>query len=217
MKKLFTLFLALAASVGTIFAESGTCGENLTWTLENGVLTISGTGAMRDYRMFEQMGSMKSDAPWFEYGHLIKTVIIKEGVTRIGDTAFFLCYNLTSVTISNSVISIGNGAFGVCKNLTSVTIPNSVTTIENGVFWECSNLISVTIPNNVTSIGNWVFDGCSSLASPIYCDHIFAHMPKNYSGAYAIPNGIETIAGGAFKDCSGLTSVSIPNSVTYIG
>ena len=89
----------------------------------------------------------------------IKDLVIPNGVTSIGDHAFYDCSSLTSVTIPNSVTSIGSGAFFKCSKLTSVTIPNSVTSIGNGAFYGCSGLTSITIPNSVTSIGSWAFDG----------------------------------------------------------
>ena len=189
--KLLTLFLALAASVGTLFAQSGSCGTNLTWTLSSGTLTISGTGAMEDYG-YNMYG--KPTTPWQNYLSSIKTVIIEDGVTSIGNDAFSDCSSLTSVTIPNSVTSIGTWAFSGCSSLTSVTIPNSVTSIENDAFKDCS-----------------------SLTSPVFNAYVFAKMPQSYSGAYTIPDGIESIAGGAFSGCGSLTSITIPNSVTSIG
>ena len=209
-KKIFTLLLAVAASVGTMFAESGTCGENLTWDLTDGVLTISGTGAMKDY-------DDNSKSPWYNNNSSITSVTIGTGVTSIGDYAFYKCTALTSVMIPNSVTSIGDYAFYGCYMLTSVTIPNSVTSIGSAAFVNCGSLTSVTIPNSVTSIGRSAFIYCSSLTSPVYNAHVFAFMPTSYSGAFTIPDGIESIAGGAFYYCSGLTSVTIPNSVTSIG
>ena len=120
-------------------------------------------------------------------------------------------------TIPNSVTSIGNYAFYYCSGLTSVTIPNSVTSIGNQAFYVCTGLTSVTIGNSVTSIGDYAFRDCSGLTSPVYNAHVFAYMPTSYSGAYTIPEGIESIAGHAFAYCRGLTSVTIPNSVTSIG
>ena len=85
---------------------SGTCGENLTWTLsDDGVLTISGTGDMTDYYSYSEF------APWHEYADRIQTVIIGKGVTGIGSYAFSDCSSLTSVSIPDSVTSIGGGAF----------------------------------------------------------------------------------------------------------
>lgn len=233
--KLFTLFLALAASIGTMFAESGTCGDNLTWDLTDGVLTISGTGAMTDLAE-----NNYNDAPWYSYRESITSITIGNSVTSIRSYAFGGCTSLTSVTIGNSVTYIGLFAFGGCTGLTNITIPNSVISIWRGAFYDCSGLTSVaignsvigigdeafcgctgltsiTIPNSVTDIGWNAFLGCTSLTSPVYNAHVFAFLPTSYIGAYMIPEGIESIAGSAFHGCSGLTSVTLPNSVTNIG
>ena len=156
--KLISLFLALIANMGTMFAESGTCGDNLTWDLTNGVLTISGTGDMTNF-----YGD--GNTPWYSSRSLITEVSIGNGVTSIGACAFYECEGLTSVTIPNSVTSIGDYAFHNCSSLTSVTIPNSVTSIGEGAFADCTGLTSVTIPNSVTSIGNLAFVACISLTS----------------------------------------------------
>jgi len=171
--------------------QSGTCGENLTWTLENGTLTISGTGEMENYQE-------DNYAPWYSSRSSITSVTISDGVTSIGNYAFYNCSSMTSVTIPNSVTSIGERAFFRCSSLTSVTIGNSVTSIEDYAFEWCSSLTSVTIPNSVTSIGEGAFLGCSSLTS------------------VTIPNSVTSIGSSAFYGCSSLTSVTIPNSVTSI-
>ena len=157
--------------------KSGTCGANLKWHLtDDGVLTISGEGRMSDY----YVGRRNNGGPWrFEY---IKRVIIDDGVTTIGWSAFSDCSSLTSVTIPNSVTIIGGSAFSGCSSLTSVTIPNSVTTIENYTFSGCSSLTSVSIPNSVTTIGNEAFYNCSSLTS------------------VTIPNSVTTIGRDAFDN-----------------
>ena len=174
--------------------SSGTCGKNVNWTLTgDGTLTISGTGAMADY------GYSDNRAPWYGARSQVKTVIIKNGVTSIGNDAFYDCKALTSATIPNSVTSIGDDAFSICTALTNVTIPNSVTSIGDDAFSICTALTNVTIPNSVTSIGDGAFSGCSSLTR------------------VTIPNSVTSIGDGAFSFCSSLTSVTIPNSVTSIG
>ena len=193
---------------------SGTCGKNLTWTLEDGVLTISGTGEMEDY--------YATTAPWGENCSLIKSVVISDGVTSIGYGAFSGCSSLTSVTIPDSVTSIRYDAFSGCSSLTSVTIPDSVTSIRSCAFKGCSSLTSVTIPDSVTSIDNSAFYGCSSLTSvtiPHGVTSIGERAFYNCSSltSVTIPDSVTSIGEWAFCDCSSLTSVTIPDSVTSIG
>ena len=115
-----------------------------------------------------------------------------------------------------AVTSIGEWAFGDCRGLTSVTIPESVTSIGDNAFYCCRGLTSVTIPESVTTIGNVAFYG-TSISSPVYNSKMFVYLPRNYRGEYVIPSGIRSIAGGAFYECRGLNSVTIPESVTTIG
>ena len=117
--------------------DSGSCGENVTWTLTaDGTLTISGTGAMTDY-------TYDSRSPWYSCRTYIKRVVMQQGVTSIGDHAFWDCSGLTSVTIPDGVTSIGGDAFSGCTALTSVTIPGSVTSIDGYAFSGCDSLTDV--------------------------------------------------------------------------
>ena len=204
-KKLFTLMLAVAASVGTMFAESGTCGENLTWDLTDGVLTISGTGAMKDYDYYSS-----NKSPWYNNHSSITSVTIGTGVTSIGDYAFYGCSGLTSVTIPNCVTSIGAEAFYRCSSLTSpvynahvfafmptsysgaFTIPDGIESIAGGAFNNCSGLTSIDIPNSVTSIEEYTFYNCSGLKS------------------VTIGNSVTSIGKRAFYGCESLTSIYVP-------
>ena len=116
--------------------DSGSCGENVTWTLTaDGTLTISGTGTMTDYA--------NSGSPWYSCRGAIKSVVIQQGVTSIGDLAFWDCSGLTSVTIPDGVTSIGGDAFSGCAALTSVTIPGSVTNVGQDAFYNCSSLTDI--------------------------------------------------------------------------
>ena len=225
MKKIISVLLCvlLLATLLPVsaFADTtagGTCGDNLTWTLEDGTLTISGTGKMKNY----YPSNNDTTAPWGENCSLIKSVVISDGVTSIGYGAFYNCSSLTSVTIPDSVTSIGYSAFENCSSLTSVTIGNSVTSIGWYVFSGCSSLTSVTIGNSVTSIGERAFYNCSSLTSVTIPDSVtsigdYAFCDCSSLASVTIPDSVTSIGSSAFSFCSSLASVTIPDSVTTIG
>ena len=196
MKKLFTFIIALFASVALLNAEtySGSCGENLTWSLntEDGVLTISGTGAMADYQNATQ-------TPWNGYSSLIQSVIMNDNVTTVGNYAFAFCSNLKNVSLNQTLTTIGEHAFFSCPLLESVVIPDNVIVIGYNAFAQCSWLTSVHIGNKVTTIGKGAFARCGRLSSVVMF------------------NSVTSIGENAFYGCSGLTSVTIPNSVASIG
>ena len=114
----------------------------------------------------------------------LRSLVLPDGVTRIGDSAFDDCSSLSSLVIPDSVTSIGNRAFNDCSSLSSLTIPNSITIIGDGVFRDCSSLSSLVLPNSVTSIGDGAFSGCSSLSRLV------------------IPDSVTSIGEGAFRDCN---------------
>ncbi len=204
-------------AIGSPTVASGSCGANLTWALDtDGVLTVSGTGAMTDY---EYKG-----APWYDLRASITSVMISEGVSGVGDYAFFDCSVMTDVTISESVTSIGNYTFNntafynnednwenevlycgkyliEAKHRLSgeITVKEGTKVIADSAFTNCNDLTSVTIPEGVTSIGTSAFSSCSRLTS------------------VTIPEGVTSIGKYAFYNCSSLTSVTIPSSVTSIG
>jgi len=156
-------WILICGATGTVHAQSGTTGP-LSWEIVNGTLTISGTGAMPNYPNY--------NSPWSAHSNSITTVVIENGVTSIGELAYFGCYNIMSVTIPNSVTSIGDYAFIFTGVLKSITIPNSVTTIGTGAFQE-SGLTSIVIPNSVTTIGNRAFMDCNGLKSLTLPDNQF--------------------------------------------
>lgn len=171
--------------------------------------------------LFALLGVLSARAYDFEvdgiYYNILSGTTDKVEVTHGDDSYTGSVVIPSTVTYDGNtytVTAIGEWAFSDCKGLTSVTIPNSVTSIGNYAF-HYSDLTSITIPESVTSIGEYAFYG-SAVRSPLYNSKIFAHMPHNYRGEYAVPSGIQTIASGAFADCRGLTSVTIPNSVTAI-
>ena len=152
-------------------------------------------------------------------------VIIPTSVTSIGGSTFWVCSGLTEVIIPTSVTSIGEATFWGCSGLTEVIIPNGVTSIGGSAFNGCSGLTSVAIPNSVTSIGSSVFLGTDIYNNEsnwdngvLYIDSCLIKAKNDLvNGSYIIKEGTRFIASDAFSYCSGLTSITIPNSITSIG
>ena len=168
-KQVLLLLTAILLITVTAFAQGGTTGP-LTWSINNGTLTISGNGDMPDYE--ESL-----DVPWIHNNGFNK-VVIQDGVTRIGKKAFAGFYDeIKSVNLGNTITSIGEFAFFACRNLTSVTIPNSVISIESGAFWACDSLKSVIIGSSVSWIDGWAFY-CEKITSIIS----YAEIAPNCDG-----------------------------------
>ena len=149
-------------------------------------------------------------------------VVIPEGVTSIGNWAFFDCSSLASVVIPDGVTSIGDWAFNGCSSLTSVVIQEGVTSIGASAFCYCSSLASVVIPESVTGIGREAFLGCCSLTSVVIPESVTSIGDSAFRGcssltSVVIPKGVTGIGDSAFFNCSSLASVVIPEGVTYIG
>ena len=202
------------------FCNNKTIGQILVQTGKPIMLIDSDGAEIKDYVIPNDVTTIGESAFYRCSG--LTSVTIPNSVTAIGGGAFSGCRGLTSVTIPNSVKSIGDYAFSGCNGLTSVTIPNSVTSIGEGAFGFCSSLTSVTIGNSVTSIDSWAFFGCSRLSSvtiPNSVTYIGDYAFEGCSGltSVTIPNNVTSIGESAFQDCSGLTSVTIGNSVTFIG
>ena len=143
--------------------------------------------------------------------------VVPDGIEKIATCAFAECNSLVSITIPNSVTSIASGAFISCENLEAVNLGDFVTYIGDDAFLSCESLVSINFPNSITFVGDGAFME-TNLAEPIYNEHVFAYYPSSDTASnYNIPEGIEQIAGYAFIECYNLTSVVIPNSVTYIG
>ncbi len=207
------IFSKIAMAADTV--ASGTCGTSgsgynqtsRSWKLDSdGVLTISGSGAMTDYES-------SSDVPWYSYRDSITKVVIENGVTNIGDDAFRFCNSLKSITIPDSVTSIGSYAFYSCDSLASINIPASVTSIGIYAFYDCDSLANITIPDSVTSIGTYAFCNCVSLES-ITVDEDNAKYSSDAFGVLFNKDKTELIQ---YPIGNARTEYKIPNSVTIIG
>ena len=161
--------------------DSGNCGDNgdnVKWELdENGLLVISGSGKMADYDAYGR-------TVWYVHKEKIKSIIVKKGITSIGEFAFSGLLYLNDIAIPDSVTRIGSWAFFCCSRLKSVTIPDTITSIEDYVFASCESLTNITIPDSVTSIGSCGFNGCRN-------------------SDFTIPESVTSVGQNAF---SGLTS-----------
>lgn len=193
----------LPATVQAAEVASGGCGDGVEWSLDDsGTLTISmgeygGTGKMTDYA--SGAGGDGGGPAWDAAA--VRTVVIEEGVTTVGQYAFSGLANLTSVSIPASVTSIGNYAFNSSRQLSSVTFASGIalTSIGQHTFFNCTSLTDMTIPANVSTIGQNAFAGCTNLAR------------------VSLPSGLTAVADHTFEGCSALTEVTIPASVNSIG
>ncbi len=220
---------AEAAEVG---ADSGTCGNDLTWTYADGVLTITGSGSM-------------TSEPWRNsYLSSIKKVIIGGKTTSIDSSAFRGCSNLETVVLGNYVTTIGNYAFENCSSLKNITLPDSLTYIGYSAFKGCTSLTEITIPSSVTYLGSAAFSqsgltsitipasverilmslclGCESLKSVYISSGItaigeYAFQECSNLETVTIPDSVTSISGSAFKECTSLKSIRIPSQMTYFG
>ena len=152
----------------------------------------------------------------------LTSVPIPNSVTLISSFAFFCCSGLTLVTIPNSVTTIGTHAFSGCTGLTSVTIGNSVTTIWDHAFYGCTGLTSISIPNSVTTIAESAFSNCNSLNTVNWnakscVDFSYTPFSESCITSFIIGEGVEKIPAFLCRNLTGITSITIPNTVTQIG
>ncbi|MDE7399830.1 MAG: leucine-rich repeat protein [Oscillospiraceae bacterium] len=179
--------------------------NKLSWSFKDGVLTISGAGAMPNWNIIEPVNSNPyhwQHRPWEGFKNQIKEVVIENGVTSIGEYAFCTDYSTEpelKMTIPNTVTSIGRNAFYYNLRLKELTIPDSVTTIGREAFWHSQNLESIKLSENLTVLEDHVFNDCRSLTS------------------IEIPESVTTIRNDTFIGCTSLTEVVIPKNVTLLG
>jgi len=183
-----------------IFA-SGVCGadgDNLSWKLDStGLLTIEGSGKMKDYR------SDYTRAPWHSHRENIASAVIDSGVTSIGNAAFYDCDGLNGIVLPEGITSIGSYAFEDCSNLMNVILPDSLTTIGNYAFLYCYKLSNLVIyGSDMPSVGTYAFFE----SSPTVC--CTALSDADY---WAFENGYKTIC---FNDVSFPLAVTLPDDCT---
>lgn len=224
MQKLNTRVLALVMALALLLCmtpavsaaeDSGSCGKKLEWSFSGDTLTITGSGAMYDY-------PESTMAPWYEYRREISAVSLPDGLTRIGDLAFYGCTALKVVTIPDSVKEVGWYAFSGCSGMTMLDLSSKLQTIEDGGFRECAALTSVRLPGSLKSIGDQAFYRCESLTEIT----IPASVTKLGVSAFAfcydliradVQAAITKLPDWTFYGCSRLTDIILSESMTGIG
>ena len=172
-------------------AYSGTCGENLTWAYANGTLTITGSGDMENFP--ELVG-----APWYALRQEIYNLVLPEGLTSVGDMAFYECENLRIVLVPNSVTRIGDFAFAYCSELEILDLSDQLTAIGNFAFADCYALPALQIPDSVRSLGKKAFYRCESITSVV------------------IPSAVKQIGSSVFGYCKSLVSADIRAQISEL-
>lgn len=166
---------------------SGTCGTNITWTLDDsGTLTISGTGEMEDY----VLSGAGVNYPWQAYRNSITRIVMEDGITSIGRNAFTDLAAVTEVSLPESVTYIGTNAFYNCVSLEEIKLPDSTGYIDNRAFAFCLSLSEIVIPDKVQYLGSSAFQSCSSVST------------------VTIGTGVAFISSAAFDGCYRLTDIT---------
>ena len=173
------------------------CGDNAFWTFENGTLTITGTGAVQDFREYdwEQDQEYFFERPWDGFAQDIRRIVIGEGITRLGNDAFDNLSNLQSVELPSTLTEIGNFVFSNCTNLTQITLREGLQSLGQQCFWNCTSLKTIEIPSTVTFVDANVFENCKALT-----DVYFRSDPDLPS--FATGNSI-------FKNCTALKEIRV--------
>lgn len=213
---------------------SGSCGENTTWQFDSatGTLTITGNGDMDDYLLEER--------PWEDHIQNIEKIVIEDGVTSVGSSAFDNATELKNVSLASTVKSINHGAFSGCRQLKEITIPESVTTIESGAF-AMTGLTSITIPA-ITELkyredsgAGYTFYACHDLMN-IYVDEdsilyssrdgvlyskdgteLLCYPAGKTASEFVIPNHVTNVANEAISACNSLERLVFGENVVYCG
>lgn len=235
IKRIIVLILCLCVGIGCAvpafaadgdIVASGNCGENLEWELtEEGILTISGTGAM-------------VSAPWYDIKDQIKSLVFHEGLTSIPARAFYELRNaIGDIVIPDSVESIGSYAFAYygygsyTNRKGTLSLGPALKTIGDHAFYRVSLVGDVIIPDSVTNIGEYAFCWYGEMSTQYYSelrgslklsnslDRIepYTFYNANFEGALEIPDGVTMIGDNAFCNCDFRGPLTLPEGLAEIG
>ena len=220
VSRLMSLVLAavlMLCMIPAVSAEeaAGSCGADLSWSFADGTLTITGSGAMTDY-------SDPTLVPWYGFRDQIHSLSLPEGLTRVGNMAFYDCYKLTSVTLPSTVTAVGDLAFCRCSAVTILRLNEGLQTIGESAFERCEALADLRLPTTVTTLGRNAFSLCESLTYVT----VPASITNMGAGVFSFCEGLiraeiyaplTQLPRRTFYGCLNLTSISLPAQTTSLG
>ncbi|MBP5366014.1 MAG: leucine-rich repeat domain-containing protein [Bacteroidales bacterium] len=229
-RKLLLIIVAAILTATTCFAAdvvvSGT-SYGINWVVtDDGVLTLTkadgSDGKMKNY------GATENYAPWTDYNSKVTKLVVNEGITEIGEYAFYQMTNLKNATLPDRLTNIKKMAFGYCTGLKDpFIIPSTVTTLEAHAIYDCTGLTTIDIPASVKSIGNNCFCACTNLKNITLHEGLetisgwaFGGWDGNYANTFSeleIPSTVKTIGDYAFRNRINLKKITIPANVSSIG
>ena len=204
------------------------CGENLVWSFDtdSGTLSLTGSGEMYDYYLMAP--------PWCQFRESIQALVLPEGLTSIGESAFVHCSGLNAVSLPASLKTIGAYAFTKCGLSAAPELPEGLTEIGEFAFYSNTHLGEIRLPSTLSRIGQNAFEACGATAfhvaegnsafSSDACGVLFngdktelLYYPVYRDGAYEIPSSVSSIGNNAFEFCDGLTEIRFPDGLTRLG
>lgn len=215
------VFVFLLLLSGSVYAqESGICGIGVSWSFDEGVLTVTGEGEMFNYGN-SQLSKGNSAPPWLDMRDEIEKVVIEKGVMRIGQASFYGCRYLNEVVLGEDIKEIGYGAFSDCVSLKEINIPHTVSVIEPSAFALCYSLENISLPQSLKEISTGTFYKCESLKKVEIPKSVTYIGQSAFSGSgieeITIPGNVKTIGREAFSNCLSLNRAEVSEGVLNIG
>ncbi|MGN0487184.1 MAG: leucine-rich repeat protein [Acutalibacteraceae bacterium] len=184
--------------------DAGKCGDHISWRLMSDFsLFLEGTGDMYSYT--------KAPEIWDEYAESITSVVVSDGITSIGDYAFYHCKNISSLVLSTVLMKIGAYAFYGCESLVEISIPETVYSVSEKAFYGCKSLESIVLPEAATILANGIFTDCSALVSAEIKGNVTSIADSMFAGCenlvtFKSANNIRTVGEKSFYNCKKLSS-----------